>query len=102
MPGETKGVDKDTAYDLLASDRRRRVLRRLRDDDEPLRLDDLAEAVAAAEADGEPSMDHVTAVRTSLYHAHIPKLADAGVVEFSRNPGRVSLGERADAVLALL
>lgn len=103
MPGEIKGVDSDTVYDLLAKDRRRRVLRHLRDvEDEAVHLEDLAETVAAAEADASPDPDHLTAVRTSLYHAHLPKLADAGVIQFSRNPGRVSLGERADAVLSLL
>lgn len=102
MSGETSGVATSAAYELLARGRRRRVLDHLRDADDAIHLAELAEAVAAVEADGDPADDHVARVETSLYHAHLPKLDDAGVVQFSTNPGRVSLGDDADAVFRFI
>ncbi|PSP78036.1 hypothetical protein BRC81_08230 [Halobacteriales archaeon QS_1_68_20] len=65
----------DDAFDCLASSRRRHVLAVLRDRGTVDR-DELARAVADREADSTAD-----AVAVSLYHVHLPKLADAGLVD---------------------
>jgi hypothetical protein len=38
----------------------------------------------------------------SLYHTHVPKLADEGVVEFDADAERITPGERAAGVIEFL
>ena len=98
----------DAIFDALADSRRRYVLHRLDESDPPLALPDLAAEIAARE-NGAPIDDLpaevVEAVYVSLYHAHVPKLADLNVVEYDPDRELVSLAEeeeRFGPVLALL
>lgn len=55
-------------------------------------LEDLADAVAVHEVavhEGGRSPDRLERVATALHHAHRPKLADANVVTYDREIGRV-------------
>jgi len=71
----------DLSYRLLADVRRRRVLYALQAND-AIGVDRLAETlVDAGLAD---SCDRAVA---SLVHTHLPKLADAGVIEYDRETG---------------
>ena len=75
----------DVSADLLADRRRRLVLGCVRDRDRPLALADLARDVAALEADTVPedvSDDRAQGIRIDLYHVHLPKLDEAGLVAF--------------------
>lgn len=70
---------------LLQSQRRRAVLRYLARHDDPVRLGDMAEHIAAEEND--VARDRLTPeqrkrVYISLYQTHIPQLEDAGVIEY--------------------
>lgn len=79
--------------DALAHPRRRRVIRLLREPDAPVSLDDLAVRVVTDERGIEPAHvdpDAAAPVRTALYHFHLPKLRDAGAVEFEPGRGTVS------------
>ncbi|UPW00800.1 hypothetical protein M0R88_01540 [Halorussus gelatinilyticus] len=75
----------DATFDVLASERRRRVLYALHRRSGPVALSDLAEAVAASE-DAE-----IERVAASLHHVHLPKLATANVVEYDRETKSVRL-----------
>ena len=91
------GLPPDVVFDVLTNPRRRYVLAFLRDES-PLRIGELAELVAAAER--ETDVDRLTSkerksVYTSLYQAHLPKLAGQGIVEYDRDRGVVALAERA-------
>jgi len=77
----------DTAFDLLSVERRRRVLYCLRERDEPMSLSDLADAVVDAESGSQT--DHRERVAISLDQVHLPKLADADVVDYSPSDRRV-------------
>lgn len=86
-------ISVDYLLDLLADDRRRYVLKCLREHDGAISMSDLAEDVAARETE-EPrtaiEAEMVQRVATSLYHSHVPKLADVGVVEFDRDRNLVA------------
>lgn len=76
-------------YELLSSPRRRELLRQLPQSDW-MTLNELSEAVAAAEAAVSPApRDLRSTVYTSLYQTHVPRLQDAGVVEFDPVERRV-------------
>lgn len=84
----------DAAFELLSDARRRHALYRLRTRDQPIGIADLAEDVAAELCDeqrGDVSDDAVEAMRTALYHVHLPKLEAEGCV-------RVHAGSRHVAV----
>ena len=75
----------DQAFDLLGDGTRRRALAALQATDGTMSLDELAEATASR-AEDVPS-EEVSAHRwertaASLHHCHLPKLADAGIVEY--------------------
>jgi DNA-binding transcriptional ArsR family regulator len=83
----------DALLDLLASFRRREALLTLLAHDD-LSLPDLADEVAVAEHDRSlPRIDpdDVLRVYLSLYHTHVPKLVDAGLVEYDQADDYVSL-----------
>ncbi|MEF8906628.1 MAG: hypothetical protein V5A13_02095 [Haloarculaceae archaeon] len=80
--------------DLLASDRRQRLLDCLEDRGGCLAVTDLAAAVAARETGTDlESVDpeRHRAVREEIYERHLPKLTATGVVEFDSMRGTVTL-----------
>lgn len=79
--------DVSTAFDLLSESRRRGVLYSL-ELSERTTLDTLSERLARWERKAGRATA-VADVRTSLVHAHLPRLADAGVVEFDRATGAI-------------
>lgn len=98
MSAEDGQLTQDVVFDILSSARRRYVLYLLRQTDEPIELTDLAERVAAWEND--TSVDELTKqqrkrVYVSLYQTHVPKLEDAGLVEYDGDTGNVRLTPRA-------
>jgi len=91
-PHESPQLSQDTAFDLLSNVRRRFVLQRLQDRPDGIELSELAEELAATENDADP--DELSAQQrkrtyVSLYQTHIPKLAEAGVVEYDADTGMV-------------
>ncbi len=93
-------LSKDEMFELLKNQRRRDALRYLREDGEST-LSDLAERIAAKENDIEVvelSSAQRKRVYIGLYQCHLPKLDDAGVVDFEKHRGDV---ERLDAAAQL-
>ncbi|QLG60843.1 DUF7344 domain-containing protein [Halorarum salinum] len=80
------------ALRLLASPRRRVVLRRLVDEEDGVAsITELADAIVDAESPPtrqEP--ERVDRVVVDLHHAQLPKLADEHVVEYDARTGSVS------------
>ena len=75
----------DTTFALLQDPRRRHLVSILTDREPPVSLRALAAAVAARERDADP--DEVPSgitdsVAAELHHAHLPKLADGGLVVY--------------------
>lgn len=83
---DSDGQSVDIVFDLLADQRRRYVLACLVDNTQSMALADLAEDVAVRENEGTLTAipkEEVQAISTSLYHIHIPKLVDEGVIEYN-------------------
>lgn len=97
-PESPEKLPSETVFTLLQNQRRRYVLDYLRDADRPVELRELSERIAARETGKR--VDEVTyrerkRAYTSLYQAHLPKLAEAGVVDYDRRSGVVSLAPAA-------
>lgn len=90
MPTERPPEILDAVFDGLSDGRRRLVCHVLADGGGPTPFDDLIDAVVARErpTDGSPSADRET-VAVDLRHVQLPKLADAGIVEYDVDGGIV-------------
>ncbi|SER57638.1 DUF7344 domain-containing protein [Natrinema salaciae] len=77
----------DDAFALLADQRRRLLLVVMRSYGEELTLPDAAEEVAVRETGhsvANISAERVQEVYLSLYHDHLPRLVDAGLLEYDQ------------------
>jgi hypothetical protein len=87
-------LSQDDIYDILSSARRRYILLQLKQRQGPIELTELAEELAAWENDAPvadlPQEDRKR-VYVSLYQTHIPKLDDAGLVEYDSDSGLVAI-----------
>ncbi len=86
----------DTILELLANRRRRYLLYALREYDEPIELSKLAEQVAGWEHDVPPedvAKNEYKSVYVSSVQCHVPKLADAGVVDHDESNHTVVLSD---------
>jgi len=91
---ESNELTQDTVYDLLSNKRRRFVISKLRRADGAVSVNELSESVAAWEngVDVDELTDKQTKrVYVSLYQIHIPKLDEAGLVEYDKESGQVKL-----------
>lgn len=90
----TQSITADLVAEILADERRRSVLRCLQQYDEPMALADLADEIVAIEngiGTTNTPKESAQDIHLSLYHADIPKLADAGFVEYNRAQDTVIL-----------
>ena len=98
-PDSSRGrLSKDTIFSMLSNRRRRYVLYYLNRNPGPASLRDLAERIAAWENDVEvANLDYKQRKRvyTSLHQTHLPKLDEAGVVDYDRSAGTITLADRA-------
>ena len=77
----------DEAFALLADQRRRLLLEVMRTYGEELTLPDAAEEVAVRETGRQVpdiSAERVHEVYISLYHDHLPRLVEAGLLEYDQ------------------
>lgn len=91
-------LSQDVVFDILSSPRRRYVLYYLRTTNEPVKLTDLAEQVAAWENETDPEKiteQERKRVYVSLYQTHIPRLDEVGVVNYDQESGEIVLAEDA-------
>lgn len=96
-----QSLSKDTIFDILSNSRRRYVLYYLDQEPESIQLTDLAEHVAAWENGTDVDSlgkKESKRVYVSLYQTHIPKLAEAGLIEYDKEAGTVSLASNATEI----
>lgn len=92
-------IDDDTLYEVLSDSRRRFVLACLDEYATPMALSDIADELAVREHGApitEIEAEEVKSVYVSLYHVHVPKMEDAGLIEYSQEQDAVVLTESAD------
>lgn len=98
------GIDSDCVHAML-EDRRRRLVLDVVDELGVATRRDVATQVAAREREIPPhevTEDHRTEVTISLYHIHVPKLVEVGVLEVENEMGRIRPGPKADPIMDLL
>ncbi|MDG5821499.1 hypothetical protein [Natronococcus sp. A-GB7] len=74
------------------SDRRRVALAILDERTELLGIDELAVAVAKREAENDAEVDEgvsVERIAITLHHTHLPRMADADVIDYDPQNGRI-------------
>ena len=100
-PAEWEAID--DRFDLLSNHRRRRVLTNLMENDTAV-VGELAEHIASTE-NGKSvaalSSQERKRVYIALYQSHLPKMADAGVIDYDKNRGTVSLTEHGASLCSL-
>ncbi|ELY60620.1 DUF7344 domain-containing protein [Natronolimnohabitans innermongolicus] len=98
-PDVAASLSKDELFHLLQNERRRLVLRFLRGTEEPVRMRDVAEQVAAWEHD--TTVEELTSkqrqrVYIPLYQSHLTKLDEAGLIDYQKSRGIVERKPAAD------
>lgn len=96
---ESKSLD--ALFDVLSNQRRRIALHCLKKHGTPLTLADLAEEVVVMEQDApltEIPVRDVRATYMSLYHRHVPKMRDAGVLQYDQKTDSVVLADADDSL----
>lgn len=90
----------DDVYPALATRRRRYLLYCLHVYANPVTLADAAERITRWERDdpADELLDARLQVYMSLYHDHVPELADAGLVAYSQEEDMVELTDRATRI----
>ena len=86
----------DITFEILKNRRRRLVLKYVRDTEEPVTIGELAEHIAAIENDTtvqQLDAQQRKRVYIGLYQCHLPKMDDAGVVDFNQGRGRIEVGD---------
>jgi len=83
---DERADDVSAAFDLLSNSRRRGVLYAVERGEETT-VEELADRISSWLGDAHDA----SSVRLSLVHTHLPRLADAGVVEYDRERGTVEL-----------
>jgi DNA-binding transcriptional ArsR family regulator len=99
------GLSEDTIFSILSNQRRRYVLRYLDRVASETTLSDLAERIAAWENDvdvAELEYEQRKRVYTSLHQTHLPKLDEAGIVDYDRDRGTVTVAAGAADLEAYL
>lgn len=83
----------DEIHRVLANARRRRTLRCLERVAESVSLDRLARHVSTMEGPvGDDHRPEQGSVRVALHHAHLPLLADVGLIEYDAETERIHPG----------
>lgn len=101
---ETLDVDTDALHEILADRRRRYTLVRLHESVTPMHLGNLAEEIAAWERDHSEIDDPGTAekIHQSLYHIHVAKMADIGLVDYDGMRDTITLADEGHMLAAHL
>lgn len=84
----------DATLELLSDQRRRYVLYYLREQGSPVSIDELADQVTMWESDHAADRGQLLA---DLHHNQLPRLDDAGVVNFDPEDGYASLASNPSA-----
>ena len=86
-----EAVGNDRLLELLSVGRRRQVLATLSETQEPLSVEELGRRLSDVDS-------QVERVQLELHHTHLPKLDEAGLVDYDTGSGSVTLAASPDAV----
>ena len=92
--GDIERLSLDIIFEILHVSRRRDVLVYLEENDGAASLDELAEFIAAKEngiEEWELSSSQRKRVYIGLYQCHLPKMDDAGIIDYNQPRGQIEL-----------
>ncbi|AHF99730.1 hypothetical protein HALLA_13980 [Halostagnicola larsenii XH-48] len=85
----------DVVFNLLSVRRRRYALYYLADQDDGIAtFDKLVDSILTREAETEHRDEHRTQIQTSLQHVHLPRLEDAGILEYDARSDTIRYWEQ--------
>lgn len=85
----------DLVFELLSVQRRRYALYYLADQNDGIAtLGELADSILTRESDAESREEHRTQIQTSLQHVHLPRLEDAGILEYDARSDTIRYWEQ--------
>ena len=90
---EPDGAPLDTVFDALADERRRQTVSRLVDSGGAMSVDRLLATVVTEGRETETLADGSGRHAIRFHHVHLPKLEDAGLVEYDYETETVELTE---------
>lgn len=82
---QTDALAPETIFSLLSDERRRHVVAALADRTTEITLDELVSTITSRNLAGSEATDPAATkkrIKIALHHVHLPKLDDAGVVEY--------------------
>lgn len=101
----TNGLTKGDIFEVLQNERRRYVLQYLRRHGGPVELGELATQVAAWEyrcGTDQLSKDQRKRVYTTLQQTHLPRLDEAGIVDYDSDHGIITTTQYTDDLTVYL
>lgn len=98
--GEPGSIPRDDAFSALAHPVRRQLLVALLESDAPKGLSELSRSLNTESTRGTGEGSHE--IRISLYHNHVPKLDEAGIVSYFEEREAVELTEDGQALATVL
>lgn len=105
QPDAPPVLELDTVFTALSHPRRRYLLYALINEDHEETLSELATKIVAWEqskSTDEVADEERRQVHLSLYHSHVPKLADLGIVEYQQGKDIVVRARNTEQVQAVL
>lgn len=105
MSTDSTDLSQDLVFDLLSNRRRRFVLHYLIQENRPVSIQELSRQLAMweFEAPAEELTDQQEKrIYVALYQTHLPKLEDAGVVDYDSDTGLVEISSQATQLQSYL
>lgn len=96
MNGDEDGdrLDETVIFEILSSERRRLAIQFLRDSEDDIEVNDIAEYIAEQETgESPPPKDARKTVYVSLHQTHLPKMDDLDIVSYDTDTKEVSLDD---------
>jgi predicted transcriptional regulator len=91
-------LSESAAFELISEKHRRYVIDVLADQESPLTLSELVDAVAAKEQEVLVDMADNSALSVRLYHVDLPKLHKHGIIEFDPSADRIQPTDKLPAL----
>lgn len=98
----TKGSSEEAAPRPFTDDRLNAVLAIIEYGQRPPAREALARRLAQQEFEGQPTESRVKDISVELHHKHLPKLAEAGLIEYNVDDGTVEYLESVESTASLL